>query len=140
MVTSTYSKILNQVATSALEHADIHLLEEVIRIENLPDKATEKGKILIETARGLRKPCDHVVVTAPHGWLRQNKASFVPPMAQQLPEAIDSIAYGKLEKVFFHFPKAWWEGNQDGMGSLDHFASQTLYTTPEYPPQMNPGH
>lgn len=140
MVASTYSNILHQVAKPALEHADIHFLEEVVRIENLPDNAEGKGEVLIETKNGLRKTCDHVVVTAPHGWLRQNKASFVPPMPRQLSDAIDSIAYSRLEKVFFHFPRAWWEGNQDGMGTSNRFASQTLYITPEYAPQTNPGH
>lgn len=140
MVANTYGKILHQVATPAFEHADIHFLEEVVRIENLSDNTEEKGKVRIETASGLRKTCDDVVVTAPHGWLRQNKASFVPPMPEQLSEAIDSIAYSKLEKVFFHFSQAWWEGNQDGMGNPDRFASGTLFTTPEYAPQTNPGH
>jgi len=139
MVATTYSKILQQVAAPAFEHADMYLSEEVIRIENLPETSGEDGKVLVETASGLRKTCDHVVVTAPHGWLRQNKASFVPPMPQQLSEAIDSIAYSRLEKVFIHFSYAWWEGNQDGMGDPDRFASETLWTTPEYAPQTNPG-
>ena len=140
MVANTYSNILHQVAKPALQHADIHFLEEVVRIENLPDNTEWKGKILIETANGLRKICDHVVVTAPHGWLRQNKASFVPSMPHKLSEAIDSIGYGRLEKVFFHFSQAWWEGNQDGMGTFNRFASITLYATPEYAPHTNPGH
>lgn len=139
-MTNTYSKILHQVAAAAFEHADIHFSKEVVRITNLPEKTGGNREVLVETAGGLRKTCNHVMVTAPHEWLHQNKASFVPPMPHQLAEAIDSIAYGKLEKVFFHFPKAWWEGDQDGMGKSDRFASQTLFTVPEYAPQVNPAH
>lgn len=77
----------------------------------------------------------------PLGWLQQNKASFVPPIPQKLSEAIDSITYSKLETVLFRFPEGLgWEGNQDGMGTPNRFASETLVTTPEYASQMNPGH
>lgn len=101
MVANTYLKILHQVATPTLASANIRFLEEFLRIENVPDNTEEKGRVLLATASGFRKACDHVVITAPHGWPRQNKASFVPPMPQQLSKAIDSTAYGKLETVFF---------------------------------------
>ncbi len=31
------------------------------------------------------------------------------------------------------------EGNQDGLGAADRFASETIWTTPEYAPKTNPG-
>lgn len=105
MVANTYSKILHQVATPALEHADIHFLEEVVRIANLPEKTEGNGEVIVETASGLRKTCNHVVVTAPHGWLRQNKASFVPPMPRQLSEATTALPIASLRKSSSTFPR-----------------------------------
>lgn len=135
MVASSYSKILHNVAATALKHADIHFSEEVVRIENVEPT----GEVLIETASGHRKTCDHVVVTAPLGWLQRNKDAFVPPMPQELSDAIDGINYSRLEKVFIRFPQAWWEGNVDGLGNPDKFASAALFATPEYAPDTNPG-
>jgi hypothetical protein len=139
VVASTYSKILEKVAAATLEHAELHLSEEVVRIENLGKESKDAGKVLIETANGLRKTCDRVVVTTPLGWLQRNKQAFVPSMPQKLTNAIDSVSYSRLEKAFVHFPNAWWEGNQDGFGDPEKFASATLFTTPEYAPDTNPG-
>jgi hypothetical protein len=51
---------------------------------------TEDGKTLIY---------DDVVMTAPLGWLKLNKATFVPPLPPHFAQAIDAISYGCLEKV-----------------------------------------
>jgi hypothetical protein len=139
MVASTYSNILEKVAKAALDDSELHLSEEVVHIENLGKNSKDAGKVLIKTANGLRKTCDQVVVTTPLGWLQRNKQVFVPPMPQKLTDAIDSVSYSRLEKAFVHFPNAWWEGNQDGLGNPDRFASATLFTTPQYAPEANPG-
>jgi hypothetical protein len=139
MVATTYSKILEKVAKPALEQADVYLSEEVVRIEYLGEDHKDDGQVLIETASGMRKTFDHAVITAPHGWLKRNKESFIPPLPKNLSDAIDSIAYGRLEKVFFHFQRAWWEGNQDGLGDPNRYASEVLWARPEYAPETNPG-
>lgn len=38
-------------------------------------------------------------MTAPLGWLKQNKQTFVPQLPPRLSQAIDAIGYGSLEKV-----------------------------------------
>jgi Flavin containing amine oxidoreductase len=139
MVATTYSKILEKVAKPALEQADVYLSEEVIRIEYLGEDHKESGRILIETASSMRQICDHAVITAPLGWLKRNKESFFPPMPQELSDAINSVAYSRLEKVFFHFQRAWWEGNQDGLGDPNRYASEVLWARPGYAPETNPG-
>lgn len=38
-------------------------------------------------------------MTAPLGYLKQNKDTFVPTLPSRLSQAIDAIGYGSLEKV-----------------------------------------
>lgn len=49
-----------------------------------------------------------MVVTCPLGWLKKNKSMFSPPLTPRLSAAIDNISYGRLEKVYVTFPRAWW--------------------------------
>lgn len=60
------------------------------------------------TAAGTRYIFDEVVTTFPLGWLKQNKGVFTPPLPPRLSRAIDNISYGQLEKVYVHFPSAFW--------------------------------
>lgn len=48
------------------------------------------------------------MVTCPLGWLKKNKSMFNPPLTPRLSAAIDNISYGRLEKVYVTFPRAWW--------------------------------
>jgi monoamine oxidase len=140
MVVTTYSRILKKIAAPAIAGANICLSEEVVCIESHSQPGNGTSKVKITTAGSHREIFDHIVVTAPHGWLKQNRGVFVLPIPQELSEAIDTISYSCLEKVFIHFSTAWWEGNRDGLGAPDRFASATLWTSPEYAPNTNPGH
>jgi hypothetical protein len=42
---------------------------------------------------------DEVVVTSPLGWLKRHMEAFEPELPARLSKAINSIAYGCLEKV-----------------------------------------
>lgn len=92
----------------------------------------------VETTNGFSEVFDQVVVTVPHGWLKRNKSVFIPSLPRQISMAIDTIGYGRLEKVFIHFPRAWWETDVDGLGKPGKFASETMFPEPEYAPETNP--
>ena len=67
-----------------------------------------EAKPIIETADGGRLTFDEVVCTMPLGWLKRNPDAFEPPLEPRLTQAISSIGYGTLDKVYITFPEAFW--------------------------------
>jgi monoamine oxidase len=65
----------------------------VARIETCSDK------VKVVTDKGSEFEFDEVVTTAPLGWLKKNKQTFIPPLPKRLSQAIDAIGYGSLEKA-----------------------------------------
>ena len=59
---------------------------------------TEEADVQVKTADGMVHRFDEVVLTTPLGWLKLHKQS-VHPLTPRISEAIDSISYGRLEKV-----------------------------------------
>jgi hypothetical protein len=55
--------------------------------------------VTVFTEDGKALNFDEVIMTAPLGWLKLNKATFVPPLPPRFEQAIDAIGYGCLEKV-----------------------------------------
>lgn len=90
---STYQKILEIIAKPALETGRVKLSTRVSRIDTGNDTVT------VYTEDGQELQYDEVVMTAPLGWLKLNKGTFVPPLPPRFTQAIDAIGYGCLEKV-----------------------------------------
>ncbi|PYH45497.1 flavin monoamine oxidase family protein [Aspergillus saccharolyticus JOP 1030-1] len=110
-VASTYERILEHVSRTAREHADIRLNQPVIKIESCTrDDAAPPSttQVTLTTASGDISQYDEVIVTCPLGWLKRNKAAFNPSLPPRLSQAIDSISYGRLEKVYITFSRAFW--------------------------------
>jgi hypothetical protein len=108
-VAGTYEKILEAVAKTARERAEIKLETKVVKV--LADEKDDGGgraKPIIETADGSRLAFDEVVCTMPLGWLKRNPQAFSPPLTPRLTKAIASIGYGTLDKVYITFPQAFW--------------------------------
>ncbi|KAG5928250.1 hypothetical protein E4U42_000970 [Claviceps africana] len=101
----TYQKILSHVAAPALERADIRFHCQVEQIRYPPDSS---GKVDIHLVGGETLSCDEAVVTTPLGWLKRNPSAFLPALPPRLTQAINSISYGCLEKVYISFPHAFW--------------------------------
>ena len=97
-VAETYVKILQHVAKPALERANILLNHKVSSIVTRDQSGN--GKVSITTANGEEQSFDEVVMTAPLGWLKRNKAAFKPALKPRLEAAIDHIGYGCLDKVW----------------------------------------
>lgn len=93
----TYQKILASIAKPALEKADIKFEKVVSRISCREDA---HGKVRIQTRENEVLEFDHVVLTAPLGWLKKNHLdAFEPPLPPRMTEAVASLGYGCLEKV-----------------------------------------
>ncbi|MCJ1365539.1 hypothetical protein MMC16_004662 [Acarospora aff. strigata] len=146
-VASTYKAILDRVAETALANGNIHLSTTVTSIESIPSRTDDENpKTLLRTTTGSIHTFDEVVVTAPLGWLKRNKAAFVPNVPPRISRAIDNISYGRLEKVYATFPSAFWDSPTatsepviaNGKSSTTHYPGFTHFLSPTYASPTNP--
>ncbi|KAL2353615.1 hypothetical protein BJ546DRAFT_1093769 [Cryomyces antarcticus] len=105
-VAETYEKILAKVAQPAIEGAQIKYERKVSKITS---GLAETSAVRVETSDGMIAEFDEVVMTAPLGWLKRNQSVFAPPLPSRLSQAINSIGYGQLDKVYITFPTAFWD-------------------------------
>jgi hypothetical protein len=133
-VASTYRRILAHVAKAAKTHADIRFNQPVVRIE-APQRDNSQSpdghQVTVSTASGDSFTFDDVVVTCPLGWLKRNTDAFDPPLPDRLLQAINSISYGRLEKVYITFPRAFWHDAANGL-SKDPNTPQTNPTFAQF--------
>lgn len=115
-VASTYKRILAYVSKAAQTHADIKFNQPVVRIDAPPrdsNQTTDQHQVTVTTAPGDQHRFDEVVITCPLGWLKRNTTAFNPPLPDRLLEAINNISYGRLEKVYITFPRAFWHHEEE---------------------------
>ncbi|KIW62426.1 hypothetical protein PV04_10600 [Phialophora macrospora] len=88
--------------------------------------------VTITTSSGQKHTFDEVIVTCPLGWLKQNhESAFTPRLPRRLASAISNINYGRLEKLYVTFPRAFWLSNDDDPSSYPVF---THFHDPAYIP------
>lgn len=138
-VAPTFKRIVENMATIENQRIDLRLNAEVVRIENagsLANRATTE-QVQVTTRDGRTEAYDQVVLTAPLGWLKRNCRIFSPEIPPRLSQAIGTIGYGNLEKIFIRFPKAFWDdvGPEAGQGT---FPIESLFLRPAYAPATNP--
>ncbi|KAJ5582350.1 hypothetical protein N7535_000970, partial [Penicillium sp. DV-2018c] len=135
VVASTYKDILNHISRTALAKADIHLNEPVTDI-NAPPRTDKSPSthVTVTTVHGKSYTFDEVIVTCPLGWLKQNTSAFTPPLPPRLQQAIANISYGRLEKVYVTFPRAFWHTEQDNTST----STSTSPPQKQEPPQPKP--
>lgn len=125
-VASTYKRILEYISRDVLSHADIRFKQAVVSIDAPPrNDGQPRHQITVATATGERYSFDEVVVTCPLGWLKQNTEAFSPSLPSRLLEAIHSISYGRLEKVYVTFPRAFWHSSSTNTNS-QHIGSTNI--------------
>ena len=108
-VAETFEKILKKLAepllikaeSKAEPNVELRLGIVVTAIESVVGNGSDGQKrVRVRTADSeTPQEFDGVVVTAPLGWLKRNKEAFSPALPEDLRLAIDSISYGKLDKV-----------------------------------------
>jgi hypothetical protein len=91
-------------------------------------------QITVTTATGERYSFDEVVVTCPLGWLKQNTKTFSPALPDRLLGAIQSISYGRLEKVYVTFPRAFWHTDPTASTNGQHTNGTTNGSNPAKSP------
>jgi Flavin containing amine oxidoreductase len=133
----TYSKVLETISRPAKEQADIKLRCKAVRVRSTRE-TTGAQTVTVETNDGSTFEFDEVVVTSPLGWLKKNLSFFEPPVPGRLQQAVESLGYGHLDKVYVTFQTAFWdeEANTSTSASTTSSAPSTsddASTTP-YPP------
>jgi len=104
---STYQAILNLIASGALAKSELHLSTKVTAIATKPE-TNQRPSMIVTTAGNTTHEFDEVILTCPLGWLKRNLSIFSPSLPSQITKAIEHIGYGRLEKVYFTFPTAFW--------------------------------
>lgn len=135
---STYKRILEHVAKTAVAKADIRLNEPITSINAPPrnNQSQTKHQVTVTTATGTTYDFDQVVVTCPLGWLKQNTSAFTPALPPRFEQAIKNISYGRLEKVYVTFPRAFWHTDKTNTSTTNTVFAQFL--DPSYTP--HPAH
>jgi Flavin containing amine oxidoreductase len=97
------------------------------------------------TDDGKEHQFDALVTTTPLGWLKTHAARvFSPPLPSDLTRAISAVSVGHLEKIYIHFPRAFWRSgitstsNSDAEDSEDPFPGYSNWIAPSYAPETNP--
>lgn len=146
-VASTYDKVLMKIAEPALKGATMLFEHRVERIVALEKDAEASVTLEIEGKQSMT--FDEVIVTAPLGWLKRNTSAFVPELPGRFKEAVGSLGYGHLDKVYITFPAAFWNttlSTASTSPSASHDPSKpngTATTAPVHQPAdspVNPAH
>jgi Flavin containing amine oxidoreductase len=124
----TYTKVLEAVSSpllSAVESGKAKLLFNR-EVQHVASSSNSAGRVEVtfvdKTAdEKLEKlSFDEVVVTVPLGWWKQNLDRFSPAVPKRFSQAVESLGYGNLEKVYVTFPSAFWvSGGEDGTSTTD---------------------
>ncbi|EPE33393.1 FAD/NAD(P)-binding protein [Glarea lozoyensis ATCC 20868] len=134
-IPSNYKKIMSKVSEIPLARAKLRLGTVMTSVEA---GENEQGRVCVKTSKGTSEFYDEVVITTPLGWLKKNKET-IKPLAPRISKAIDSISYGRLEKVLIEFPSAFWESPQTSTTSeVDNTISFAHWLTPSYSTTTNP--
>ncbi|KAH8598250.1 flavin-containing amine oxidase [Bisporella sp. PMI_857] len=143
LLASTFKDILTSILLPVVNKAVLRLGCEVTRITHSP-----MGIVEIDAADGFRGSFENVIVTAPLGWLKRNEHVFSPPLAPKISNAIRSLGYGNLDKIFIKFPRAFWNvrvsetnsyhGDEPEEMVSPSFPTESLFLRPEYAPDTNP--
>ncbi|KAJ4305833.1 hypothetical protein N0V90_001365 [Kalmusia sp. IMI 367209] len=145
-VADTYSKVLDRIAEPAQRSANIKFGHIVQKVVSKGTKEEPSVEVFLNGQESLN--FDEVVVTTPLGWLKRNGNAFEPELPDALKQAIASIGYGHLDKVYMTFPTAFWNEStpNDLTAPISHDPSIpnritpgfTHWTKPTYAPSTNP--
>lgn len=137
-VASTYQRILQHVAKTALAQADIRFKQPVIKIETPPNDEQEPSRhqVTVTTASGEIHTFDQLVITCPLGWLKRNTESFNPQLPARFLQAINNISFGRLEKIFVKFPNAFWHSESESTQTTQ--ANNAQSTNPVFAQFLEP--
>jgi predicted NAD/FAD-dependent oxidoreductase len=105
-VAETYEKVLSKIAEPALKSATVLFEHKVQQIES--EEKDGKPSVTIDIEGKESMTFDEVIMTAPLGWLKRNLSAFVPELPGRFEQAVGSLGYGHLDKIYVTFPSAFW--------------------------------
>lgn len=131
-VASTHRSILARIAGTALAKADLYLSTKVTSFtSDLSDP--RNPRVSLTTANSLvPQTFDDIIITAPLGWLKRNLGAFNPSLSPRLTKALNNVSYGRLEKVYISFERAFWHDQNSNPPFF------TQFLCPAYAPLQNP--
>ncbi|KAL8875928.1 MAG: hypothetical protein Q9198_005784 [Flavoplaca austrocitrina] len=136
-IPTNYQKIIARIATVPLAQGNMQFNTLMTSVEH---RMGETCPVCVTTSDGKAQYFDDVVITTPLGWLKQHKKS-IPQLHPRITSAIDSISFGRLEKVLIEFPTAYWEnGSTDGQTESDDVVSFVHWLSPVDTSHGNPRH
>ncbi|KAL9614235.1 MAG: hypothetical protein Q9167_001256 [Letrouitia subvulpina] len=134
-IPTNYQKIMARISAVPLAQAHIHLDTMMVSVEA---QIGESRPICLTTSNNKKQYFDDIVVTVPLGWLKQHKDS-IHDLHPRIVSAIDSISFGRLEKVLIEFPMAFWNPiTLDADIDFDDTVSFVHWLSPSYATQSNP--
>ncbi|KAL8691622.1 MAG: hypothetical protein Q9218_003197 [Villophora microphyllina] len=134
-IPSNYQKIFSQIATIPLRKAHIQYDTVMVSVETC---TSGLHPVCVTTSSGSKQYFDEIVVTTPLGWLKQHQYS-IPQLHPRIASAINSMSFGKLEKILIEFPEAFWESNiLDSEDECSDKISFVHWLSPSYATQTNP--
>jgi hypothetical protein len=108
-VASTYKPMIDILSKPALEADIIRLCTPIKTITtNTIDLQNSAERRILLAGSNSTYSVDSVIVTIPLGCLKNSAITFNPPLPERIQQSISSLGYGRLEKVYISFPKAFW--------------------------------
>ena len=93
-----YDELIKYVARE-LDIRKEHVVESIVYDEQGVSILTNQGKFEAERA----------IITLPLGVLQRGSVLFDPPLPSAKQEAIETLGFGVLNKVYLRFPDAFWQ-------------------------------
>ena len=106
-----YRSVVQALATGL----DVRLNTEVVSVE------VDADGIRATCADGSVETGSHVIVTVPLGVLKRGSPRFDPPLPAPVQQAVDTLGFGRYEKIALRFESAFWR--DDGVSHLIVFPS-----------------
>ena len=90
--------------------------------------------MVVTTSDGKSTTFDAAILTVPLGCLKHSTPTIRPPVSPRLKAAIHNISYGRLEKAYLAFPKAFWDSQSSDGSAPPHFPFFNSFLHPLYAP------
>lgn len=94
-IPTNYEKIMARISSIPLAQAQVQL-NTIMTCLEVPEDG--QYPVCLTTSDGKKQLFDDVVLTTPLGWLKQHKES-IRPLHPRIASAIESMSFGRLEKV-----------------------------------------
>lgn len=98
-------------------------LDERIQLEkvvtNIEWGTTPEGKVKVICSDQSEYPCDHVIITASLGVLKEKHHKiFTPELPIEKKNAIAGLSFGVVDKIFLEFEKPFWPKELQGISLI----------------------